>query len=139
MPPYDGDRLSSTRPTRDGCPDVLEMVSTHREAWKLGWGLDHRFGNSQSLPVEWLFLVTQYQLARLGPVQRGKLPGLLNNQARRHLSFPSTVGDHLADGGHARHSFASSLRHEDRSDQTLVEAGCSARSREQGHQAEYRR
>ena len=134
MSPHNRDRSSSACPAGDGCSDVLEMVGPCRQAWKLGRGLDHRGSNAQSLPVKRHLLVALYQLVRLDPVQRGKLVRLLHNQPRRHLPFPGTVGDNLAHGRHACNSFASSLCHEDRRDETLLEAGGPAGSREQQHQ-----
>src|ERR1035438_1909347 len=119
MSPHDGDWSSSMRPSRNGGPDVLKMVSSCRQAWKLGRGLDDRVGNSQSLSVKRHLLVARNQLVRLGSVQWGKLIGFLHNQLRSHLTVPGTVGDHIADGGHADNPFPLSLCHEKRPNQDI--------------------
>lgn len=130
MSPHDGDRRSSARPIGGGGPDVLEMVGTRRQARERGRSLDDRVGNSQRLLVKRHLLVAPNQLAWRGPVQRGKLVSFPHHEPRRLPAFRGTVSDHFADGGHADNPFALSLGHENRSDQTLVEAGCPAGSRE---------
>ena len=67
MSPHDGNPSSSERPTGNGCPNVLEMVSPRRQAWQLGRGLDQRVGNSQILPVQRHLLVARLSALARGP------------------------------------------------------------------------